>query len=372
MIFRRIYFFFFTYMAAVYFSQNLLIFWLFKNGFSFADVVIYYGLTFFVAIICILYFPKHDRSSKKSILLGIIFSLFSFLVLIKIFSSIQLYLSAVLLGLNVLFFWIPNNIMYFKYSSIEKRGTNSGMFFLIMPIIGVTLQPLAGLVAEKFGFEIMFLFGAGLYLLPIFLVRLLPEFKWNLDIKKELSDLKFNWTIFFQGVSSRINSPLIPLFTLFFIKSPSNFGSFLGYLALVAAIASVLNGYISDKLKSRKYFFYIFTSLAVLSFLPLAFVSNIYLWGLFAGIASFCLSLANPFWFAFSLDHYHGIGVQKTIVLREVFLNLGYTLGLLLVFFVFYLTSSTKISLIAISLICIISPVVSYFQKVYRNKNLSR
>jgi MFS family permease len=355
-------------MGAVYFTASLLVLWLSKNNFSFSDLIIYYLLTFFVALIGILYLPKNQISAKKAIFWGILLNLSYVLVLVKIFSPLQLYLSAVLSGLNVVYFWIPYNIMYFKYSSEEKRGLNSGIYFLITPIIGITLQPLAGIIAEKFGFYTMFFIGTILYLIPIFLVRYLPDFKWSLDVKKELSTLKFNWSTFFQGMSSRINWTLIGVFTLFFITSPISFGGFFGYLSLVAALASLVNGYVSDKIKNRKYFFYIFSSLAVLSFIPLAFARNPYYWALFAGISSLSIYLANPFWFTFNLDYYKNIGVEKTMILREVYLNLGYIFNLMIVFLVFYFTSSTKISLMVISLICCLLPIVSYLQGVYRDK----
>jgi MFS family permease len=357
-------------MAAVYFSGTLLVFWIFQNGYGFLDIILYFLLTFFIGFLGIFYLPKKELSAKKTIFWGIIFNLAYVLILIKIFHPIQLLLSAIVSGLNIVYFWIPVNTMYFKYSSEEKRGLNSGLFFLMTPIIGITLQPLTGVVAEKFGFEIMFSIGILLYLIPLFLIRYLPDFKWSLEMKEDFKSLKFNATTFFQGIASRINYTLIGVFTLFFITSPIGIGNFFGYLALIAALASVLNGYISDKTKNRKFFFYLFTSLAVISFIPLAFAKNPYIWGLFAGISNLCIYLANPFWFSFNLDFYKEKGVLKTMILREVFLNFGYIINLLVVFFVFYFTESIKITLLSISLIVLFFPFFSYLQKVYLNKNV--
>lgn len=357
-------------MASSCFSGALLIFWLSKNGIGFSDLIIYYMVAFFVALISILYLPNKQISSRKTIFLGVLFNLSYVLVLVKIFNPIQLYISAIFLGLTIVYFWITYNIMYFKYSRENKRGLNSGIYFFISPIISITLQPLAGIVAQKFGFYTMFGFGFLMYLIPLFLIRYLPDFKFSLDVKKELNSLKFNWTLFFHGMSSRINYSLIGIYTLYFMLTPVSFGSFFGYLSLMAASASVINGYISDKIKNRKYFFYSFSVLAVLSFIPLAFVSNPYYWSLFAGINNLCFYLASPFWLAYNLDYYKDIGVEKTMILREVYLNVGYFFNLLIVFLVFYFTSSTKISLIVISVICCLLPVVSYLQGIYRNKNI--
>jgi len=357
-------------MGAVYFSQTLIILWLSKNGFNFSNIVVYYLISYVVAIISIFILSKIKMELKPTILLGVLLSALSVAVLIDIHSSYQLYISAILTGLNVIFFWIPYNMMYFKYSSEKKRGLNSGMYFLITPIVSIILQPFAGLVAEKFGFETVFLIGIFLYVIPIFITRFLPNFEFDLNIKKELVNTGFNWPNLFQGFILRISYSLIPLFTLFFITTPKDFGNFFGYLAILATVASLINAYFSDKMKSRKIFFYIFTIFAVISFLPLAFIDNVHGWIIFTGISSLCIYLANPFWFAFSFDYYKNINVEKTIVLREIFLDLGYVMTLLVIFIVFYFTSSTKISLIVVSLIACIFPVVSCLQGIYKDKNI--
>lgn len=369
-MFKRIYLFFFTYMGAMYFSQTLVILWLSKNGFGFSNIIFYYLVSYIVALIGIFTLRKIKMELKPTILLGILASALSIALIINISSIYQLYLSAIVTGLNIVFFWIPYNVMYFKFSSEEKRGLNSGMYFLVTPIISITLQPLAGLVAEKFGFEMMFLVGLLLYIIPIFLVRFLPDFEINLNVKKELKELKFNWSTFFQGLTARINWTLVPIFTLFFISTPRAFGSFFGYLAIFTAIASLINASISDRMKSRKIFFYLFTSLAVISLLPLAFIQNIYYWGIFAGITGLCMYLANPFWLAFNLDYYQEVGAEKAIILREIFLNSGYIIALLVAISVYYFTSSTKISLMIVSILACLLPIVSYLQGVYRNNNL--
>jgi len=150
--------------------------------------------------------------------------------------------------------------------------------------------------------------------------------------------------------------------------TPRQFGNFFGYLALMTAIASLVNGHISDRMKNRKIFYYLFGSLAALGFLPLAFASNFYYWHIFAGIGSLCISLASPFWLTFNLDYYKDIGVEKTMVLRELFLNIGSVATLLVGLVIFYFTFSPKTSLISVSLLCLLLPVVSYYQGVYLRK----
>ncbi len=349
------------------FILTLIFLWLSRQGYGFSELLLWQLCVFGSALVCLFLFPKLTMNGRRSIFWGVMFSALQFLILIKIFNHSELYLSAIFSGLNNVFFWLPYNIMYFKFSHQERRGFHSGMYFLITPIIGVTLMPLAGVMAEKFGFETVFIAGVCAYSIPLLLVSLLPSFDYEINVKKYFYENKFNWTTFFQGMASRVNSSLIPIFTLFFITTPREFGNFFGYLALMTAVASVINGHISDRIKSRKIFFYLFTSLAVVSFLPLAFSGDSSSWHIFASIASLCFSLASPFWLTFNLDYYKNIGVEKTMALREMFLHLGYVSGLAVIFLVFYFTSSAKASLAVLSLACLFFPVVSYYQKVYLN-----
>jgi MFS family permease len=356
-------------MGAMYLSQTLIVFWLYIKGYGFSDLVIYNLFCYLVALVGIVFLPRINTNAKRAMLWGIVFSALIVLTLIRIWSPFQLFLSAFFSGLNVIFFWIPYNAMFFKFSSEEKRGTNSGMYFLITPIIGITLIPLTGIFAQRFGFETMFLIGFFTYLIPIILLKFLPDFNWQLDLKEEFSKIKFNWSTFLQGATWRVSGSLVPIFSLFFFKTPREFGNFFGYLALITGIASVINGYISDKIKNRKYFFYFFSFLAVVSFLPLPFVTNVYTWSIFAGISGLCMNLASPFWLTFNLDYYKEFGVRKTMALRELFLNSGYTFTMLVVFLVYYFTHSTKISLLVICVLCCFLPIASYLQKIYIKKN---
>src|SRR3989338_6838008 len=109
-------------------------------------------------------------------------------VLIKIFGVYQLYLSGLFSGLNVIFFWIPYNAMHFKFSHEDNHGLHSGMYYLITPILGITLQPLTGIVAEKFGFFTVFLI-----LVSLTFVQLVDLFSGN-DVSSKLlfySDIHF-------------------------------------------------------------------------------------------------------------------------------------------------------------------------------------
>jgi hypothetical protein len=57
-------------MVAMYFAQTLLTFWLFKNGFGFSDLIIYYLIIYIVALIYIFSFSNFKLNLKKSIFIN--------------------------------------------------------------------------------------------------------------------------------------------------------------------------------------------------------------------------------------------------------------------------------------------------------------
>jgi len=120
-MFKRIFIFLLPICQRCIFSQTLLVFWLFKNGFGLPIWFCIIFLSFLIALVGIFILPRNKISAKKALFWGVLFSAFSVLVLIKIYGSYQLYISAILSGLNVIFFWIPYNIMHFKFSR-EIKG----------------------------------------------------------------------------------------------------------------------------------------------------------------------------------------------------------------------------------------------------------
>ena len=88
---------------------------------------------------------------------------------------------------------------------------------------------------------------------------------------------------------------------------------------------------------------------------------------LLVGIGTFTLTLANPFWLTFNIDHYQDLGLEKTMAIREAYLNLGYIAALALGFFVYLFTDSVKYGLVLVSAVCLLLPLASYWQGVYND-----
>src|SRR3989338_3777225 len=203
-----------------------------------------------------------------------------------------------------------------------------------------------------------------LYMVPVLFVFYLPIFDFKFETREAISKTEYPILIIFQGYIFMLTFNVVPIFTLLFISTPFKLGSFFGYLAIFAALAALLNSKISDKLKKRASFFYIFTSLNALSYIPLVFSKSLVSWQTFSGINNLTYGLTNPFNLTLTLDHARQ-DVVETMLGREIYLAFGKISVLLLALIVFFLTSSLGSALIWVSLVPILYPVVAYYQKVY-------
>jgi len=156
-MFKRIYFFFLTYIAAMTYSQTLLMLWFFQNGISYAEMLIYFFAIYFFVFIFYFILENRKFSSRFSLLLGILCSAIGVLLANFIpVSTYLIYVLALFFALNFVFFWTIYNALHFKYSEKHERGFKSGVYFLLFPVLGAILSPISGLIVGKFGFSFLF------------------------------------------------------------------------------------------------------------------------------------------------------------------------------------------------------------------------
>ena len=367
-MFKRIYFFYLTYLTAMVYSQTLMMLWFFQNGVSYTWMLFYF-LAIYVPVLPLAFFFKGRKfKSRFSLWLGIVSSAGG--VLIANFITNQTYfifLIAFVFALNTLFFWVIYSAMHFKYSHNEEHGFKSGAFFFLSPILSVFLAPLVGFIAEKLGYHFIFWSSMLFYLIPFSLVFYLPNFDFEFRAKAALFNTKHSLLVVFQGCIFMLTFYIIPIFTLFFISTPFKLGSFFGYLAVFAAFAALFNAKMSDKIKKRGHFFYIFTSLNALSFVPLVLSKSFLGWQIFSGLNNFTYGLANPFNLAMILDH-NEHDIVDTMLGRQIYSSLGAVFIIVFLLLVYYLTSSLQTALLWSALVPLSYPVVAYYQRLYLKK----
>ncbi|MCC6323692.1 hypothetical protein IT400_02775 [Candidatus Nomurabacteria bacterium] len=330
--------------------------------------MLFYFLVFYLAVLLIFFIFKRVKfTSRQALLLGIGASAVGIIVANFMTNKYQIFIVAILFAINVVFFWTIYNVLHFKYSEDHEHGYKSGIYFLISPVFSTILAPLAGTVVEMFGYHTLFISSLFLYIIPVFLLLRIPSFEFKFNTFKAIRIMEHRVLITMQGYIFMLSYNIIPIFTLFYINTPGQLGNFFGYLAILSAVTAVINSKISDRLKKRAFFFYFFNTINSISYIPLAMASSLVGWSLFVGISNLTYGLSNPFNFALTLDHREG-DIVDTMVAREVYLNLGRVIMIVVALIVFLFTQSLHMALLVSVLISFAYPLYAWKEKVYLKK----
>jgi len=160
---------------------------------------------------------------------------------------------------------------------------------------------------------------------------------------------------------------LIPIYTLYFIKTTLGYGSFLAYLSLLSVFATLLIGRLSDKLQKRIIFLYPVTiTMAVVSLLFPFATQNFTLWVILSGLISFIIPLFWNFSTAIVIDTSPNLGVS--IPGRELVLALGRFLGLIFVLISFLYEKEPFFIFIFLGCVILLYPIFLFWSSKIRKK----
>jgi hypothetical protein len=198
------------------------------------------------------------------------------------------------------------------------------------PVIGMAAPLLAGFLAQ-YNYSLIWIFTAIFCVLPIIAVGKQENFKVKYSLKEALSEIKSTKIFtFFYGFWDGTNQ-FIPIFSLFFIKTPLYFGTYLAYLSLVSVAANYIMGAFTDKVKKRSVFLYPITIITgIVTFFLFFAVREIGIWILITGAVQFMNPLVTNLSIAIVADSHSD--KTKAMAGRELVLDTGRMLSLFLVF----------------------------------------
>jgi hypothetical protein len=208
--------------------------------------------------------------------------------------------------------------------------------FSIGPIVSIAAPLLAGSIAQISYSAVWVL--SGLFLLgTLYLAGIQKSYSVRYSLclaAREVHSTRFY--IIIQGIWEAMRFGIIPIYGLFFIKTPLGYGTYIAYLSLSAAAANLLFGKFTDKKQKRMVYLYpLSIILAGVTFLfPLA-TSNIVYWMILAGILQFFIPIFANLMLTAVVDHHSNL--QLAMAGREIFLNVGRVTGMAMVIISFYL-----------------------------------
>lgn len=274
-------------------------------------------------------------SSRPAWRWAIVLAFVGILVIIKIDYLWQFYLCNILLGINMVLFFAPYNIIHFQLTPKTRTSYSSAILFSIYPLISLISPLLAGWLAE-ISYTYIWIGSGAFFLLVLYLTKFQIELNISFNWRRNLTYLRPTRVfILLQGLWETVAFSAIPVFTLYFIQTPLYYGTYLAYLALVAVVANLFLGQLSDKLRHRLSFLYPVTLLLVVTtlLLPLG-INNLKLWLILTGVLQFLLPLFWNFSTAFFVDLQPNL--IRDMPVREMLLAISRTVGCFLIFANFY------------------------------------
>ena len=329
-----------------------------KNGLNFEALFLGIFLLFLSQTILLLFFK--NLSAKFAWRLALIIFIASILSVVRMESIYQYFFYSILSGFLIFLFWVPYNIAHFKLTPKENTGRSAAIMFSIGPIISILVPPAAGFLAEV-NIDMVWIFTIGFSVLTLLLVNFQTEFKISYSISAALKAVeKVRIFIFLEGIWGAIVFAVVPVYTLFFINTPLNYGIFLAYLGLISVFANLILGHISDRKQKRAIFLYPVTIFLSIATLLLVFASeNLALWIVLTGAIAFVLPAFGTLTLSLFIDNQNNLEVSFPG--RELILAVGRAIGIGFTFLAF-LFKFEILLYIMLGFVMLIFPAVLFYR----------
>ncbi len=360
--FVKLYLLYASFIAADTIAWSLGYLYFYKQGISFEWLLIFSLIIFGSIYLTVMNSNKFN--TRKLFMFSFSVRILVLLVLSFYFSKLLFYIIALLQGISVFSYWIAFNNLYFRIPSSRNRAFMTAIYILIFPLLGLILPTIAGSIAAKYGYNILFLLGAVIMFIPLVLSFYMPsiEIKFNAH-SSAVRHKKLKLILFLQGIYESVAFS-IPIFVLAFIQSELSLGLFLSYLSLAGIIGSLIIAKLSDKYQSRKLFIYPLTIVLAILILLLSFnLNNFYIFSLLVGVLSTIGVLVAPFFITIVFDNYKN--VTEAVIAREAFLSLGRFFGTLMILANFVLFRNPSYAFIVIGLLTLLYPYLVWKHRIY-------
>ncbi|MFC1756555.1 MFS transporter [Patescibacteria group bacterium] len=155
---------------------------------NFAYTALYFGIGYLAYAICLFFFVRFLNSFgfRKALRVSILFGTgyyATFYFLNEINWHFLLPLLLVILTIDRILYWLPYHVDFAKFTSKRNRSKQLGALGATRQIAGIFIPLLSGFIISKYGFDVVFIIAAILYLssgIPyLTLPRTREKFSWN-------------------------------------------------------------------------------------------------------------------------------------------------------------------------------------------------
>ncbi|MBI5061499.1 MAG: hypothetical protein HZB67_04260 [Candidatus Aenigmarchaeota archaeon] len=351
-----------VFFIGIVIGWNLIFIFLKSMGFTTLEMLVFVVSTYATFLALSMIIKKLDSNLSIKISLAVRGS--SFLLLVMVFSPVQIYLAGMLVGAITLFYWIPFNIKSNNAMQKEESAFKNGLISVVSPML-TAVATLAGAgFAEHFGYHLLFVSAAFMMVLAYFYVdKTGSSFKINLDPAKGLESVKPIRSLFLlQGFWEGIFWFAVPIITLSFTSSITVFGAFLTYVAIFGVAATLLVTRISDQKRNRKSFILPIFFLTAIFMIASYFTTDFLTWSIVNSGIAFFAAMMSPFMGALVKDKLEDL--HNGIFGREILLNAGRLAGCMAMA-IALLLENFKASLVIAAMPLLIYIIVILRKKIY-------
>lgn len=358
----RLVLFFSVFNWSISFAKSALFPYFVKEGLQLDQILLGADVAFLGILFLLIFKVSNFLRAKTSWIFAILSAFIYILLIIKISNPIQFYIASFVYGGATFFFYVFYNVAHFKFTPTGKTGHSSAIMFSIGPIISIVAPLLAGFSAN-INYYLIWIFSSAFFLIAIYFSRFPENFSVKYGLRSAFSEIKATRIfIFLEGIWEAMSFGIIPVFTLFFIKTPLGYGGYLAYLSLVAVLANIFLGRLTDKMNRRIIFLYPITLvISVITFLfPLA-TSNLIIWIVLTGLLQLFLPLFWNVSTAMVVDAHPNLELAMSG--RELMLTLGRILGITLAYVSFSIEKTPFYIFFFLGIVMLAFPVVLFYRK---------
>lgn len=299
---------------------------------------------------------------KKAIILSaLIESLFYILLVFANEENafIIIVIAAILITCVRLLFWVPYHVDFAKFTDKDKRGREVSVIFVMVSILGAIGPIVAGYILSVYSFNFLFIISAILLLISAYFYSRIPrtheKFQWSYkETWRHFIEKKYRNSFYALAANGAENTIAIVIWPIFIFQLLDGNLFEIGVLStLIVGVTIIIQlsvGKYVDLSKSNKYRTLrtgsIFYSIGWIIKIFVTTGFQIFASGLYHGIAK--IFTRTPFQtliydMAADQDHF----IDEFTVLREMAINIGKVLVLILVSIMLYFFSLQWVFIIA-------------------------
>ncbi len=303
--------------------------YLVNRGFSYQESLIYLIVAILTTIVLtIILSNRGGMHSKRSIMASNLFLAISYGSFLVLDGYALLIIPGIFYGFQIVFFWIPLNVLLAQQSKDSNRGFTIGVSFFIYPVVAVLMPVLGGSIIESLDFYVVFLIATIILLINAITIAIYRDLPWG-KLRMRIRSMKESlWKgLFFQGMQEGVFFFASPLLTYHFAGGEFKTGIMFSFFALIGTLAAVFIARVSDREQKRLVFAKIGALGAIPGMLIAGMASDINVFLLGMGILNFFIPMVAIFLMTQAGD---GKNKGSAMLTREFCLNTGrlVTLGM--------------------------------------------